>query len=103
LALGLSVLELRMDDRELARLIAPALQQRLREAGFKTGTASNRNAAFYMPINLDLAGHVAVTRYEDGTWIFSQEVNSCLVQRTDDTDAMFEAIRRRAPLPGGGT
>lgn len=93
-----------MDDRELAALIAPALQQKLREAGFKTGTASNRNAAFYMPINLDLAGHVSVERYEDGTWVFSQVTDNCMVTYLDEANAIFvKMLKGRAPPAEDGT
>ena len=87
-----------MNDRELAALVAPVLQRKLREAGFKTGTSSDHHSAFYIPINLDLAGYVSVIRYEDGTWIFSQEVNSRVAERLGESLAMHvEVLSGAAP------
>ncbi len=65
--------ELRLTDGELQKLIASALRRKLAKAGFKTGTPSDASSAFYFPLNLQLCGDVSVVRYEDGTWVFTQD------------------------------
>lgn len=76
--------ELRLSDAELQALIAPALRKKLKAAGFAFGTATDEHAGFYFPINLALAGSISVVRYEDGTWVFAQETNATLADRTAD-------------------
>ena len=74
--------ELRIGDRELQALIAPALTARLKAEGFHTGVPTTEHCGFYFPINLCLAGDIEIVRHEDGTWIFSQEVDDRLASRT---------------------
>lgn len=77
--------ELRLTDAELQALIAPALRAKLRAAGFEAGRPSTIHGYpfFFLPINLDLAGQVSIERSEDGTWMFRQEQNPIVVERTE--------------------
>jgi hypothetical protein len=84
------VRELRITDGELQTLIATALRRKLAKAGFKTGTPSDANAAFFFPINLELTGDCEVIRHEDGTWTFTQEETPMIADRIAQT-AIFHA------------
>jgi hypothetical protein len=91
--------ELKLTDREVASLIGNALRRKLRKSGFTMGTSTHEHAGFYFPISLDLAGSVSVERFEDGTWLFKQEMNAMLQERTEQTfeihcDAIIGAERQ---------
>jgi hypothetical protein len=83
---------LTMTDRELQRLIAPAIRKRLKAAGFHTGTSSDDHAGFFFPIDLNLSGSVEVTRHEDGTWTFEQEDQAVADRRATSLACHAEAI-----------
>ena len=85
--------ELRITDAELAGLIAPRLRARLLKAGFQPGEPTDGHIAYYLPINLDLAGNIEVARSDDGIWVFTQQIGGTLAERTDATmEAHGEAI-----------
>lgn len=75
--------ELRITDEDLQALIADALRDKLKAAGFNTVVGSTEHAGFFFPINLGLAGQCTVTRHEDGTWTFTQEDNARLAERME--------------------
>ena len=92
--------ELRLTDAELRALIAPALLDKLRCAGFATATAAGaaEPCAFYFPINLALAGEVTVNRSTEGVWTITQECDPLLAERTADTQtAHIEAMLSARP------
>jgi hypothetical protein len=92
--------EVRMTDSELQKLVAPALREHLKKAGFFTGASSIDHCGYFFPINIDLAGAVKITRHEDGTWTFMQEMDVELSQRTAKCEGMLiDACRRRAQPP----
>ena len=89
--------ELRITDAELQALIAPGLRARLKQAGFRNGTASNDHTGFFFPINLEIAGSCTVGRLEDGTWVFTQVDDAVIAERTElasaaHTDAVMRHI-----------
>lgn len=95
--------ELRLSDQEVQKLIAPALRRRLKQAGFVSGTASGHHYGFVFPINLGLAGSVSIERFDDGTWVFQQEVDMRLAERTHETFTIHaEAIARASVQFKGG-
>lgn len=92
-----------MTDQEVQNAIASTLRDRLRKAGFVGGASSAElPPTFSFPINLDLAGAVAVIREPDGTWVFRQETDQMLFDRIDDClVAHGEAIdNRECPTKG---
>lgn len=84
--------EVTISDRELQALIAPALISWLKAKGFQGGLPSGEHNGFWFPISLDFAGEVHAVRYEDGTWIFSQELNERLIQRTHSAREDFARV-----------
>ena len=90
------MIELRISDGELQQLIAPAILKRLKKAGFRNGTPSDDMCTFFLPVNLNLAGRVKVTRHEDGTWLIQQETDDMLIERTDTCAGLnFAAFMQR--------
>src|ERR1700684_1321499 len=76
--------EVQITDGELQKLIAPALRKFLKSKGFRFGTASDDNCAYWFPINLELGGSVEIERGEDGTWLIRQE-NAVVADRRAGT------------------
>lgn len=82
--------ELRLTDGELQAIVAPAIRERLRAAGFAMGTSSgDLPSSFWMPVNLNLAGHVEIIRSEDGVWSFTQ-VDGVIADRVAVTGEIHE-------------
>lgn len=77
--------ELRLTDRELQDMIAPALRARLRAAGFEPMHSDGAEPmGFSLPITLDLAGDVTLERnIDEGIWTFRQVAHGDLADRTD--------------------
>lgn len=79
---------LTLTDGEVAGMIAPLLRARLKEAGFVSGASSDDHTGFYFPIALDLAGEINIVRHEDGTWVFTQTLDTALAERMNATEAI---------------
>lgn len=78
---------LSISDRDLQKLIAPALRKKLAGAGFVMGAtmdvrSDDPNSSFYFPINMNLAGVCSVLRGADGIWTICQQVDQALAERT---------------------
>lgn len=75
--------ELRLTDGEMQALVANKLRAKLRAAGFKMGPPADQEPpTFYFPININVAGEVAIVRHEDGTWTILQDEHGMLADRT---------------------
>jgi hypothetical protein len=86
--------QLTMTDKEVQALIAPAIRKKLKAAGFVSGTASDDHAGYLFPIDLQLAGAITIQRHDDGTWVFQQEEDLTLMERTAATFAAhYEATQ----------
>jgi hypothetical protein len=92
------MLELRLTDIELQRLLAPALKKRLAREGFRFGTSESPQDGYntiLLPVRLDLADSVSLSRDPDGLWIF-QQIDPGIERRFLETFAdHYEAIERR--------
>jgi hypothetical protein len=79
-----AVKELRLTDRELQALIAPALLARLKAAGFVTAHSEGAQpVGFAFPITLNLAGEVTLHRSDEGVWTLTQLSDGDLAERTE--------------------
>lgn len=92
---------LQITDGEIQALVAPALRAYLRKAGFVIGASSgDEPSTFWMPVNIDLAGHVDVIRDEDGIWTFTQEENMHVADRVAEASEYHgAAIAQRGSPP----
>ena len=83
---------------ELQTLVATALRDKLRAAGFKLGPGDGQErSCFTIPVNLGMTGNCQLTYHEDGTWLFEQEDDATVADRTQDTfQSHFDAVRAAA-------
>lgn len=92
------MIELRITDVDLQKIIGNLLRKRLRKAGFAMGMSeAEEPTAFLLPINLDLAGHVTVVHSpEEGCFVFTQadgKIERIIVDINEDCG---DAIANRA-------
>jgi hypothetical protein len=84
------VRELRLTDAALQALIAPALHERFKSAGMHTLERDAEHHSIVLPVRINLAGTVTIERDDDGTWVFRQELNQTLADRTSDANALHQ-------------
>jgi hypothetical protein len=96
------MLELRLTDLELQRLLAPALKKRLRQEGFRFGASETPADGFntvLLPIRLDLSESVSISRDDDGVWLFQQSDPAIERRFMESCMAHYEAIQSRQSPP----
>jgi hypothetical protein len=97
------MLELRLTDLELQRLLAPALKKRLRQEGFRFGASETPADGFntvLLPIRLDLADEISISRDDDGVWSFQQSDPTIARRFMETFSDHFEAVAgRESPRP----
>ena len=95
--------QLSITSTELQALVAGALKSRLRAAGFALGPGDGvERACFMIPVNLGMTGNCQLTYHEDGTWLFEQEDDDKVADRTQDTFLSHFDAQRTAALKNAG-
>lgn len=81
---------LTITDAQLQKLIGSALRKKLGDAGLVRGTCSANSCTVCLPVNLDLAGEVDVSRDEvNGLWLFEQTLDTPTEQRVRSSEVIL--------------
>ncbi len=96
--------QLSIKSDELQSLVATALKARLRAAGFKLGSSDGlERSCLMIPVNVGMTGYCQLTYHEDGTWLFEQEDDTVVAERTHDTFRSHFDAQRNAALKNAGS